>query len=300
MIYTIKNNKIIVSINSLGAELMSIKDLNGKEYLWQGDKKYWSDRAPILFPYIARLTNNSYFLDEKCYSMKIHGFANYNEFSLYHITDNEITFCLNSNEDTYKCYPRVFSFFVTYRLIESKLEITFKVLNKDDKTMYFGIGGHPGFLLDGNYNDYYLEFNEKCKPIRVGFNEKCFLNGLDKNFPLIDDLILKLDHKMFDDDAIVLYDNAKSVSIKSCKTNYKLTVSFPDMKYLGLWHRPKTDAPYICIEPWSSLPSREGVVEEFEKQVNLIKVYNDSSYVNSWSVEIESERYLSNILKIIS
>ncbi len=287
MIYTIKNHQIMVSIASFGAELMSIKDSHGKEYLWQGYEKYWKDRSPVLFPYIARLTDNKYFLDGKCYSMKIHGFANCSEFSVSYHTNEEITFCLNSNEDTYKCYPRVFSFSVTYKLIGSRLEIIYKIINKDDKTMYFGVGGHPGFLLDGDYNDYYLEFNEKCKPIRVGFNEKCFLNGLDKDFPLINDQILKLDHKLFDDDAIVLYNNAKSVSLKNNKTKYKLTVTFNDMKYLGLWHKPNTDAPYICIEPWSSLPSREGIIEKFEEQENLLKLEKGNCYTNSFSIEIE-------------
>lgn len=276
-----------VSIASFGAELMSIKGSDGKEYLWQGDKKYWSNRAPVLFPYIGRFTDNKYFLDGKCYSMKIHGFASNSEFHISHLSDTEITFCLDSNEETYQCYPRLFSFFVTYKLIESKLEISYKVLNKDDKTMYFGVGGHPGFLLDGNFNDYYLEFKGKCKPIRVGFNEKCFLNGLDKDFPLIDDQILKLDHKMFDDDAIVLYNNARSVSIKNSKTKYKLTVSFPDMKYLAFWHKPKTDAPYVCIEPWSSLPSREGVIETFEEQENLLQLEKGNYYINCFSIAIE-------------
>ena len=37
----------------------------------------------------------------------------------------------------------------------------------------------------------------------------------------------------------------------------------------GIWHMPHTDAPYVCIEPWSSLPSRKGVVEDLETQENL-------------------------------
>lgn len=286
MIYTIKNNKISVLINSFGAELISIKDLNDTEYLWQGDEKYWKDRAPILFPYIARLTDNKYYIDNKCYSMNIHGFASSSEFEVLKLLEDEITFSLKSNETTYKIYPRNFELIITYKLIENKIDITFMVINNDNKTMYFGIGGHPGFLLNGNFEEYYLEFSEKCQPIRVGFNEKCFLNNKDEKFPLIDDKVLKLSHNMFDDDAIILYDTSKVVSLKNSKTDYKLTVSFKDMKYLGLWHMPKTDAPYICIEPWSSLPSREGIIETFEKQSNLLVLEKNKKYINNWSIEI--------------
>ena len=286
MIYTIKNNKITVLINSFGAELMSIKDLNDTEYLWQGDENYWKDRAPILFPYIARLTDNKYYIDNKCYSMNIHGFASNSEFQVVKLLEDEITFSLKSNETTYKIYPRNFELIITYKLIENKIENNFIVINNDNKTMYFGIGGHPGFLLNGNFEDYYLEFNEKCQPIRVGFNEKCFLNNKDEEFPLIDSKILKLSHNMFDDDAIILYNTSKVISIKNTKTNYTLTVSFKDMKYLGLWHMPKTNAPYICIEPWSSLPSREGIIEVFEKQSNLLVLEKNKQYTNTWSIKI--------------
>ena len=34
-----------------------------------------------------------------------------------------------------------------------------------------------------------------------------------------------------------------------------LRLSFPDMKYLGVWHAPKTEAPYVCLEPWTSVPA---------------------------------------------
>ena len=34
------------------------------------------------------------------------------------------------------------------------------------------------------------------------------------------------------------------------------------MPYVGFWHQPKTDAPYLCIEPWATLPGRDNTVEE--------------------------------------
>ena len=40
MIYTIENEKLLVSVSSLGAELMSIKyKETDTEHLWQGDTK---------------------------------------------------------------------------------------------------------------------------------------------------------------------------------------------------------------------------------------------------------------------
>ena len=36
----IKNDQLTVEFSSLGAELQSIKDAQGNEYLWDGDEQY--------------------------------------------------------------------------------------------------------------------------------------------------------------------------------------------------------------------------------------------------------------------
>jgi galactose mutarotase-like enzyme len=58
------------------------------------------------------------------------------------------------------------------------------------------------------------------------------------------------------------------------------------MGYLGLWHWPRTDAPYICIEPWCSLPSFAGQIAVFEEQKDLISLPAGQIYRNIWTIEI--------------
>ena len=50
MLYEIRGEQISAVIDSLGAQIMSVKK-DDTEYLWQGDAKYWKDRALTLFPY---------------------------------------------------------------------------------------------------------------------------------------------------------------------------------------------------------------------------------------------------------
>ena len=52
---TLHNELLTVEVSDLGAELQSIKDDEGKEYLWQGDDRYWGRRSPILFPIVCGL-----------------------------------------------------------------------------------------------------------------------------------------------------------------------------------------------------------------------------------------------------
>ena len=48
----IKNEKLTISVAPMGAELQSIRDAKGKEYLWDGDEQYWNRHSPILFPIV--------------------------------------------------------------------------------------------------------------------------------------------------------------------------------------------------------------------------------------------------------
>ena len=290
MIDTIGNDWLTVSANSLGAQLWSIRSGDGTEYLWQGDPAYWSDRALTIFPYVARLWQGQYVLDGETHRMPIHGFAPESEFALAEKTDTRMVLVLESNEETYAQYPRYFVFRVVYALEGNALSVAYEVENRDARTMYFGLGGHPGFnvpLEKGlRFEDYRLRFGAACAPVRVGFSADCFVNGEDAPFPLEDGTALPLAHSLFDDDAIVLRDMAREVTLEAPGRLRSVTVAFPDMPYLGIWHWPKKDAPYVCIEPWRSLPARRGETAVLERQEDLVSLAPGQTYVNRWSIII--------------
>ena len=286
MVYHIDNGQFTASISSAGAELMSIRSAAGTEYLWQGDPAYWGDRAPNIFPYVARLTNGCYTYQGKTYEMPIHGFAPTAEFIVTDQGSDFITFTLPASPALYEMYPFHFRFSITYRLEGMTLHTELKVENLDEKTMYFGLGGHPGInvpLEDGlTFADYFLEF-PVCQPRRVEFTPACFITGREDPFELVDNR-LPLRHDLFDDDAIVLKGIPGQVSLRSEKGIRSVTLTAPDFPVFGFWHWPKTDAPYICLEPWSSLPSRQDVVEDLETQPDLIPLEAGKTYVTTWSL----------------
>lgn len=286
---TIENGCLSLTVDTLGAQMMSLKR-NGTEYLWQGDSKYWGDRAPILFPFIARLTNNSYTFNGKLYPMTIHGFANASEFSIAEQTADSLVLELRSNEKTLAQYPIDFVFRVIFRLEGDTLVTTYHVENKSAVTMPFGIGGHPGFKVpvgeNEKFEDYCLEFSLPCQPDRVGFTPAVYLSGHDEAYPLEEGNRIPLSHGLFDEDAIILKNMAREVTLKSKASDHSVTVSYPQMPYLGIWHWPHTDAPYVCIEPWSSLPSRQDVVEEFTCKSDLVQLPSGGVYNNTWTITL--------------
>lgn len=289
MLLTIQNEHLCLTVDTLGAQMMSLR-AQEIEYLWQGDPQYWPDRAPTLFPFIGRLTDNSYRFRGKTYPMGIHGFAAASEFSPVEQSGDRLVLSLSSSIVTLVQYPFDFSLEITYQLKGSTVEITYQVCNLDIKTMPFGIGGHPGFrvpLAEGErFEDYVLEFSESCQPDRVGFTPAVFLSGRDEAYPLKDGRSLPLHHELFNQDAVILKNMAREVTLRSNVSSHAVTVSYPQMRYLGIWHWPNTDAPYVCIEPWSSLPARQDVIEEFTCKSDLVQLEPGKIYENRWSITV--------------
>ena len=289
MRYEISNEFLTVQADTNGAVLWSVTDKDGFEYIWQGDERYWNERGANLFPYIARLWEKTYIFQGKSYHMDIHGFAKDSVFTCEKVSENELVFTLEDSEETLAQYPFHFQLEIRYQLLGKALKVLYSVRNKDVKTMYFGIGGHPGFnvpMEDGlSFDDYELRFSEPCKPQRILFSKECFVEGKSP-YQLTADRSILLRHNLFDKDAIVLEKTSGEVSIHSAKGKRAVKVSYPDMPYVGFWHMPCTDAPYVCIEPWCSLPSRQGVTENLEKQENLLILEAGNERQVSWTMEI--------------
>lgn len=283
----IQNARLSVIVDTFGGELQSIRDDEGREYLWQGDARYWTGKAPNLFPYIARLTNEKYRYGGREYSMGIHGFIWTSGLEPVLVERDRAVLQFVSDDHTKKMYPFDFVYEIEYRLLGNELVITYRVKNTGDQCMYFGIGGHPGFqvpLDDGGiFEDYELEFDRECCPEQIIFSEDCFVTGEVRDFPLEKNRI-RLRHTLFDHDAIVLKWMADAVTLIGRQRGRYVKVKYPQMKYLGIWHAPRSEAPYVCIEPWSSLPSRQGVIEDLEKQEDLIRVEEGGIYCNQWSI----------------
>ena len=289
MIRTLTYNDLTISVNEFGAELVSLKK-DGAEYLYDGNPKYWHEQSPILFPICGRLYQNSYTFDGKRYEMTIHGIAKHNHFTVSNATENSISFTLLANENTLSSYPFDFEFTVTYTIVNSTLKVSFFVKNNDKKDMYFTLGGHPGFKVpiknQGDFTDYYLEFKTETpakklfiSPTALPVNkDPLYKNGILKKIPL--------EHSVFDNDDMFFVDSAKEVSLKSDKHPSSIPVNFENFNYIGFWQATKTDADYVCIEPWLGSPSNDAPVELTTKK-DMIKLSFNETYENSYTITLK-------------
>ena len=137
----LKNEQLTIKVASLGAELQSVKDSEGREYMWQADPKFWPRHSPILFPLVCSVNDDTYVVEGKEYHLPRHGFARDKEFTLISQTQDKVTFALHDNEETLKVYPYHFNLAVTYRLEGNKIHVIWHVENTDTREIHFQIGG---------------------------------------------------------------------------------------------------------------------------------------------------------------
>ncbi len=159
----LENEILKVEISAKGSQPTSIRNnATETELLWQDDAKIWPWHAPNLFPIVGALINDELLVEGKSYAMSRHGFARQSEFILLESDEIHALYSLPNSEKTLHIYPYKYDFQVLYTLIENALRVTYKVINHDNKTIYFSVGGHPAFNVPfnagENYEDYYLEF----------------------------------------------------------------------------------------------------------------------------------------------
>lgn len=289
-LFQISNDKITIQIDSMGAELRSLKDVaSGREYMWNADPKYWKRTSPVLFPLVGGLKDGVYRLDGKEYPMGQHGFARDMEFRLKSQTAHEIWFTLESDDETLKRYPYQFILELGYELSDRTVIVKWRVKNPADTRMYFAIGGHPAFLCpieqDTKQCDYKIRFDTKEQVVSSGL-----ANGLvtdnDEIYALQDGALPITEH-LFDGDALVIeHDQAHSVSlVKPDGTDY-LTVTF-DAPLFGIWSPPKKQAPFICIEPWYGRCDRAGYEGDWKEREWMQMLEGKETFAADYKVTIQ-------------
>ena len=264
MNYTLKNDILTVTLCDHGAEMISVKRQDC-EYIWQADPAYWTGRAPVLFPICGRFFETKYTHEGKTYEMGTHGFARSSDFEVVSLSNDSITFRLEANDRTRQSYPFEFQLTVSYTIAGDKINAHAEILNTGDKPLPATFGCHPGFnvpLDGGSFEDYYLEFANDCTPNELLFSTTCFNTGKKKAYPLVDGKKIPLRHSLFDIDGVFWDRICDTVTLKSNKSDRYVTYKYAGFPYLGIWHKPQSDAPYVCIEPWCGLPSYDGVVDD--------------------------------------
>jgi galactose mutarotase-like enzyme len=250
----IGNGSVTAAISPFGAELVSLTDASGAEWMHDGDSRWWSGRAPLLFPNVGALADNRLRHGGRDYGMEKHGFARRSLFAVDAVAADSVRFTLTDSDATRALYPFMFRLDVDFRVAGTTLHTIATVSNNGDEPLPFSFGYHPAFVWPlpggGAKGDHRLTFDKpEDAPIRAIVPATGLMLPDPLPSPLTDGRSFAPDATHFAGDALI-WDRLNSRSLTwGVPGGTLLRVGFPDMAMLGLWQVP--GAPYLCIEPWA-------------------------------------------------
>ncbi|SHI66768.1 Galactose mutarotase [Hymenobacter daecheongensis DSM 21074] len=295
MTYSLENDQARVAINSHGAELSSfirkdLPELGELEYIWPAEAAVWGRHAPVLFPIVGRLANDTYRHQGHDYHLPQHGFARDREFTLVRQSPTELVFELRDDAASRASYPFGFVLSISYRLRGAELTVDWQVQNPAaDTELLFSIGAHPAFrcplLPEEKLEDYYFQFDHPVTAPRH-LLQGGLLTG--ETAPLLTGHTeLPLTYDLFAQDALVLkHFDFTRLNLRSCRSARAVRVRFDGFPYLGLWTKGP-GAPFVCIEPWQGIAGSVGGPQELADKEGILTLAPGGRYAASYTIAVE-------------
>ena len=277
------SNRLTAHVNALGAEIKGV-EMDGLEYLWQGDSNSYPRTSPTLFPIIGRFLSDTYYVDDQPYHMALNGIAMDRNFTCVSVDENRAIFCLKADERTRQAYPFEFSLTVAYTVEENRLHVDYRVENLGDRPLPFGIGCHTAYkwplLPDDCPEDYALTFEkeEKLESFNPFGWRQPFVEGRTR--PLSHDLFANYTRSITDI-------RSEWVQFGSSRHNRRVKIWRRDFPFMAIWTQPDPHAALICLEPCTSIHAGDHGCTRLEDREGTIVLSPGQVWQKGFMVEFE-------------
>jgi galactose mutarotase-like enzyme len=269
--HVMSNGTLSATVKADGAELCSLRDAAGEEMLWQAGP-VWPRHAPVLFPIVGRLKDDTLRHDGKSYRLTQHGFARDRRFAWLNRSAVGCRLVLHEDADTRAIYPFAFRLEVAFTLDDDSLEQRFTLTNPGREVLPASLGAHPGFawpLAEGvEKTAHVLEFAEP----EAGAVRRLADGLLRENLEPtpIKGQTLALDPALFAADAVILPEPVSQSVRYTAPGAPTIELAWEGFSQLGIWSREA--GSFLCIEPWHGTASPADFDGEFADKPGLMLI----------------------------
>ena len=286
----INSGELTAKLNPLGAELWSLTDNAGREYMTDADPVFWSGRAPLLFPIVGMLANGRYRLDGREYAMPKHGFARKSRFEILATAADSVGFRLTDSAQTRAIFPFAFVLDLNFRIAGMTLAIAASVTNSGEQMLPFSFGFHPAFawpLPGGAAKDAHRVVFAQPEPAPIRRIDPA--SGLvlrDSQSTPVEGCTLLPTAKLFEPDALI-WDRLASRALSfGAPGGSGIELAFPDTPMLGIWQKP--GASYLCLEPWQGIADPVDFTGDFRAKPGVVELRAGESRVFRLAVTVRA------------
>lgn len=276
-----------VEVAELGGELQALA-WRGVDLLWHGDPAWWSRRAPVLFPIVGRLAEDTLRHEGNSYRMPQHGFARDLPWECLAADETRAHLRLEDSPATRAAYPFAFQLDQQLELDGEGLRITLTLSNPGPSVLPASLGLHPAFRwpLPEARGPHTLRFDQEepapARRLRRG------LLSTEREPSPIRGRVLPLEGDLFTRDALI-FDGLRSRGLAyQAERGPALRLAW-DFPHFGVWSKP--GAPFLCLEPWQGFADPEGFHGAFMDKPGLVLLPPGAT--RSWFLSIGVHEALS-------
>lgn len=288
----LRRGALTAAVDTQGGELVSFRDGQGTQYIWQGDERSWPGRNPNLFPIVGALKDGTVRVEGRPFHMARHGFARVSEFTVAEQGEGYAVMELRQSPETLEQYPFDFVLRARHQLEETGFSTQFQVQNPGDGDLLFCVGGHTGIncpLEAGKrFEDYCLVFDE-VERVRPLIPTAQGLLSAGRYGPGLEDTdTLALDHRVFDQVDTLIFEGlrSKGVTLRPRAGGKGVRMDFGQFPMVAFWTKPNAAAPYLCLEPWHGCGAWEEEGGELAQKRHVIRLSPGEEKRLAYTVEL--------------
>jgi len=288
---TLENDFLTVTIDPHGAELTSVLGVHSQiEYLWQADPTVWKRHAPVLFPIVGKLHDDTYQYEGQTYHMGQHGFARDRDFTVVESTKTSATFELTDDAQTRAMFPFAFKLVIHYLLDNNMIRVAYTVTNPaTDAPLFFSIGAHPGFNIpltdETDFDGYYMSFDPKKSRVQIPLDVKAGIDYANRTLAATD-VNQSLSHEFFKSDAVIYELNGKTTfRLQSDHSKHGVALTVADAPYLGVWSPYPTTGDFVCIEPWWGIADTIDATGDLTAKLGINELAPQAQFETGYTIQ---------------
>jgi galactose mutarotase-like enzyme len=283
--HVMSSGTLSATVKADGAELCSLRDAAVGEMLWHG-APVWPRHAPVLFPIVGRLKDDTLRHEGKSYRLTQHGFARDRRFAWLNRSATACRLVLHEDAATRAMYPFAFRLEIAYALDDDVLEQRFTLTNPGRGVLPASLGAHPGFawpLTEGAKKAaHVLEFSES-EPAPVRRLTGGLLRDALEPTPIVG-RTLALEPALFADDAVILPEPVSRSVRYTAPDAPAIELAWEGFRQLGIWSREGGN--FLCIEPWYGTASPQDFDGDFGDKPGLMLIPPDESRTLSLRIRL--------------
>lgn len=295
-IISISSDSLTVSIDAMGAQLMSLQK-GESEYLWQGDSNWWPRRAPILFPIVGVLKDGKAESAEGTVSLARHGLARLNQFEVVEKSDSSVTLQLKSTEETRKSYPYDFELRLIFSVSDDTLTQTYEVTNRGNVVLPFTLGAHPAFNIPvpgveaASLDQYSLLFTHSWTSFGPSITDEGLCDYATPQKLIVDSDTLPLSWELIDREKTITFEDVPdrritlTANAETSSETHGIQMDFEGFDYLGIWSAAP-GCPFVALEPWCGIADTVDTDGVFEHKPGIICLDSEQSIVKTLSIKV--------------